>query len=130
MIELIKPFTRKAAPLIMAVLMVPAVGFTQIVDFEKVVTPDGFRAKTFEDHLVQLAWMNSPENKVLDYEVAIAQEEKKIQRWDWTKDLTAQFNYNEAHFINDVFPPPEDENPDQLVQSLIYPKLTWVLVSI
>jgi len=105
----------------MAAFMVPALGFTQMVDFDKVVIPDGFRAKTFEDHLVQLAWMNSPENKVLEYEVAIANEEKKIQRWDWTKDLTAQLNYNEAHFVSDFFPPPVDvDNP--LVQSLIFPR--------
>ncbi len=122
MIKLFKPFTRKAAPLLMAAFMVPAIGFTQTVDFDKVVTPDGFRAKTFEEHLVQLAWMNSPENKVLDYEVAIAKEEKKIQRFDWTKDLTAQFNYNEAHFVNDFFPAPVDDDTDPLVQSLIFPR--------
>jgi len=122
MIKLIKPFIRRCAPLVVAAFMVPAVGFTQTVDFQKVVTPDGTRAKTFEDHLVQLAWMNSPENKVLDYEVAIAREEKKIQRWDWTKDLTAQLNYNEAHFVQDFFPPPTDENSDPLVQSLIFPR--------
>ena len=121
MIKLFKPLVRKAAPILLAAFMVPAVGFTQTVDFEKVVTPVDTRAKTFEEHLVQLAWMNSPENKVLDYEVAIAREEKKIQRWDWTKDLTAQLNYNEAHFVQDFFPPPaDDDNP--LVQSLIFPR--------
>jgi len=89
-----------------------------------VVTPPEFKAKTFEDYLVQLAWNNSPEGKVLNLEVAIAKEEEKIQRVEWTKDLTAQFNYNEAHFITDFFPPEADDS-DPLVQSLIFPRFNF-----
>lgn len=98
--------------------------FAQQVDFDRVITPPEFKAKTFEDYLVQLAWNNSPAGRVLNLEVAIAEEEQKIQRWEWTKDLTAQFNYNEAHFINDFFPPAADDT-DPLVQSLIFPRFNF-----
>ena len=97
---------------------------SQSVDFDRVVTPMEFKAKTFEEYLVQLAWMNNPANKILNLEVAIAKEEEKIQRWDWTKDLSAQFNYNEAHFITDFFPPAADDS-DPLVQSLIFPRFNF-----
>ncbi|MFK7808431.1 MAG: TolC family protein [Saprospiraceae bacterium] len=98
--------------------------FSQQVDFDRVVTPIDFKAKTFEDYLVQLAWRNNPANKILALEVAVAKEEENIQRWDWTKDLTAQFNYNEAHFITDFFPPEADDS-DPLVQSLIFPRFNF-----
>jgi outer membrane protein TolC len=105
-------------------LLLISPSFAQLVDFDRVVTPAEFKAKTFEDYLIQLAWNNSPEGRVLNLEVAIAKEEQKIQKVEWTKDLTAQFNYNEAHFITDFFPP-EVDNSDPLVQSLIFPRFNF-----
>ena len=117
--------TNKILPIALFLLctMVSALN-AQTVDFDRVVVPTEYKAKTFEDYLVQLAWMNSPENRVFRYEIAMAKEEEKIQRWDWTKDLSAQFNYNEAHFITDFFPPADDQN-DPLIQSLIFPRFNF-----
>ncbi len=123
MINLSVSFLRKAASIALLAIVIPFVGTSQTVDFDKIIVPTEYRAKTFEEYLVQLAWMNNPENEVLNYEVAIAQEEKKIQKWEWTKDLSAQFNYNEAHFVDDFFPPDTEENP--LVQSLIFPRFNF-----
>jgi Outer membrane protein len=94
----------------------------QKVDFDKVVIPVDYRAKTFPEFLVQLAWMNNPKNDVLERKVDIAKEELKIKKKDWTDDFDAIFNYNEAHFIQDFFPNVSD---DPIVQSLIYPRFNF-----
>lgn len=94
----------------------------QKVDFNKVVPPAENRARSFEEYLVQLAWNNQPAHKVLDSELEIAKKELELTTWDWTKDLSATFNYNEAHFIND-FGFSDDDNP--IVSSLIYPKFNF-----
>jgi len=124
MIRLSNPLTSRLLGFTLCLILIPFLSTAQQVDFNKVVVPTDYRAKTFEDYLVQLAWINSPENRVLNYEVAIAEEERKIQRWEWTKDLSAQFNYNEAHFVNDFFPAPSDDT-DPLVQSLIFPRFNF-----
>lgn len=112
--------------LVAFVLLGLTTGFAQQkVDFNTVVTPDDYRAKTFEGYLVQLAWINSPENLVLNYKVQIAEQEKKIQKWEWTDDLALQLNYNEAHFINDFFPPINNDETDPLVQSLVFPRFNF-----
>ncbi|MEM9822727.1 MAG: TolC family protein [Bacteroidota bacterium] len=94
----------------------------QKVDFDKVVIPVEYRAKTFPDFLVQLAWMNNPKNDVLSRKVDIAKEELRIKKWDWTKDVDAIFNYNEAHFIQDVVDP---TGRDPIIESLIYPRFNF-----
>ncbi len=107
-------------PFFFLLMTAPLLG--QTVDFNRVIVPPEYKAKTFKEYLVQLAWQNSPENRVFKYEIDIAKEEEKIQRWEWTKGLSALFNYNEAHFINDFFPPPVEEGEDPLVQSLVFPR--------
>lgn len=94
----------------------------QQVDFDKVVVPVDYRAKTFPEFLVQLAWMNNPKHEVLTKKVDIAKQELKIQKLDWTKDLDAVFNYNEAHFIKDFVDP---AGRDPIIESLIYPRFNF-----
>lgn len=67
----------------------------QTVDFNKVAMPFDQRAKTFEDYLVQLAWHNSPQNRILNTEVQIADNEVKLEKKEWTRDIQASFNINE-----------------------------------
>ena len=99
--------------------------FSQQLDFNKVVVPIDSRARTFEDFLVQLAWMNNPENNVLAKEVDIAKVELKIQKWEWTDNLEALLNYNEAHFIKDFQIGGSETQNDPIIQSLIYPRFNF-----
>ncbi len=94
---------KKLTFLVICTLLLTTLSAQQTLDFDKVVVPEGSRARTFEDYLVQLAWMNNPANKAFDEEIKIATEEVSITKWKWTDDLDAVFNYNESHFIQDFY---------------------------
>jgi len=109
--------------LLSLLLLLSLDSFAQKVDFNKVVSPVETRARSFEEYLVQLAWNNQPANKVLDSELEIAKKDLELTHWDWTKDLSATFNYNEAHFINDFgF---SDTGSDPIISSLVFPKFNF-----
>lgn len=118
---------KKTILLILTTFLIQSIDAQRPVDFNKVVVPTDSRAKEFKDYLVQLAWSNTPSNRVLEEEIEIAREEVSIKRWDWTKDFIAQFNYNESHFIddfiNDEDPNIPDPNPNQLFT--IYPRFNF-----
>jgi len=106
-------------------LLVSTISAQQPIDFDKIVVPEGSRARTFEDYLVQLAWMNNPANKTFDEEIKIAAEEVSIRKWKWTDDLDALFNYNESHFIQDFYTP--EPNPEVPVTTLftVFPRFNF-----
>lgn len=72
----------------------------QKTDFNKIVQPLDVRAKEYSEVLVQLAWANNPKYEALQYEQNIAKEEIKLAQWQWTKDINASFNLNEANLSN------------------------------
>jgi len=115
----------KLVLLLVAMFSVSLVSAQQPIDFNKVVVPPENRARTFEDYIVQLAWMNNPANKVFDQEISIAKEEVSIQKWKWTDDLDAIFNYNESHYIQDFRPEVigTGENPNTLFT--VYPRFNF-----
>ena len=101
----------------------------QAVDFNKVVTPLEFRARSFSEYLVQLAWRNNPYNEVLGEEVEIAKEELDITRWEWAKDLRAVGSYNETNLLLDLGIRPTVTNASELqlqrfLQTLVVPRFT------
>ena len=73
------------------------------VDFNKVVLPAESRARNFEDYLVQLAWMNSPNKNILNTEVKIAQKDYFIEKQDWHKQINATFNMNEISLSKAIY---------------------------
>ena len=75
----------------------------QIVDYNKVVTPLEQRARDFEAYLVQLAWNNQPDVKILSNELAIAQKEVKLESQEWHNNLTASVNLNEVNLSYVLF---------------------------
>ena len=112
---------KKLTFLVICTLLLSTLSAQQPLDFDKVVVPEGSRARTFEDYLVQLAWMNNPANKTFDEEIKIANEEVSIIKWKWADDLDALFNYNESHYIQDFRPEVlGDTNPNTLFT--IYPR--------
>ena len=113
---------KKLTFLVICTLLLSTLSAQQPIDFNKVVVPEGSRARTFEDYLVQLAWMNNPANKTFDEEIKIAKEEVSIRKWKWTDDLDAIFNYNESHFISDFGPEPTTTGPDPNQLFTIFPR--------
>lgn len=77
------------------------------IDYNQIVPPEGTRATSFEDYLVQLAWLNSPETKILDYEKTQEQKEVELQRMQWMDDVKFGFNINEVSLSN-VLQPSKD----------------------
>lgn len=71
---------------------------SQKVDFDKVVTPPEMGTRDFKEYLVQLAWMNSPENEVLELEQNLREFELKSEKKDWTNDVRFSINLNENNF--------------------------------
>lgn len=86
----------------------------QTVDFNKVAMPIEQRAKTFEDYLVQLAWHNSPQNRILNTEVQIADNDIGLEKKKWTRDVQASFNINEISLSTLIY-------GDQLDIPVFYP---------
>lgn len=80
-------------------LFSPLLAFGQI-DYNQIVAPEGTRPTSFEDYLVQLAWMNSPQTKILEYEKSKEQKEVEIQKQDWMDDVHFGFNINEVSLAN------------------------------
>lgn len=71
---------------------------SQKVDFDKVVTPSEMGTRDFKEYLVQLAWMNSPENEALEHEQKLREFEFKSEKKDWTKEVRFGINLNENNF--------------------------------
>ncbi len=75
----------------------------QQVDFNKVVPGDESRPKTFEDYLVQLAWKNNPQGKILNSNLEIAKTEVSLTKNEWMNKLSAQFSLNEISLSNLIY---------------------------
>jgi len=86
--------------------------FAQTVDFDRVVTPEDMGTRDFKEFLVQIAWINSPENESLEFEKNIKELEVKTSRKDWTNDLQLTFNLNETHLF------PQELDPDDPIITL------------
>ena len=77
------------------------------IDYNQVVPPEGQRPTSFEDYLVQSAWLNSPETKILEYEKSKEKKEVELQKMDWMNEVNFGFNINEVSLSN-VLQPSKD----------------------
>lgn len=98
----------------LAILILPGTLSAQ-VDYSTIVPPEGQRPTSFEDYLVQLAWLHSPETQILTLEKKIAEKEVDLQRIDWMEDVKFGFNINEVSLSNVLQP-----SPDNLVLYPLY----------
>ncbi len=78
-------------------------GWAQITDYNKIVPGEDTRPKTFEDYLVQLAWNNSPNNKIMGSNQKIAELEVDLTKREWMKNLQVQWNLNEISLSNIIY---------------------------
>jgi len=86
---------------IFAILLILGLCFpatSQRVDFDKVVTPPEMGTRNLKEYLVQLAWMNSPENEALGMEQKLREFELTGEKKDWMNDVKFSVNLNETHF--------------------------------
>lgn len=70
-------------------------GFSQRVDYNKIVLPPDATTDDFGEKLVQLAWQNNPDNEFVKNEKKIAQVNLKQANWTWLNQITATGNLNE-----------------------------------
>ncbi len=56
------------------------------------------RPLNFEDYLVQLAWINSPEAEGGKYEIDVRKQEIELAKKDWTRNLSTGLNFNDVSF--------------------------------
>ena len=70
-------------------------GFSQSVDYNRIILPSGVNSVSFEEKLVQLAWANHPTNRISQINVNMFRREKSIAAWSWLDNATATFNVNQ-----------------------------------
>ncbi len=63
----------------------------------QLVAPLDSQAIDFQEYLVQLAWINSPDGHVAMYEVLNAKDKAKNTKIEWLRDIQSSFNLNEAN---------------------------------
>ena len=93
----------------------------QVVDFNKIVPPEGQRPTNFEDYLVQLAWLNTPKTKMIELEKTQEEKDVALARGKWMDDVNLGFNINEVSLSNVL-----DPSPDNLVLYPLYQFSTTV----
>lgn len=79
-----------------------ASAWAQSVNYADIVTAEEARPRNFEAYLVQLAWINTPENRAVEIEKDIAVIEKKAVKWNWVEDIGASMNVNPTRNITVV----------------------------
>ncbi len=69
----------------------------QVIDFDTLIAPLEQPEILFEEYLVQLAWVNNPENRKSDNLKAIAENNIKLAKWEWVDNIFATFNLNQGN---------------------------------
>ncbi len=85
----------------------------QTINFDEVVQPIDSRVGELKERLVQLAWVNNPDNAALERMMNIEDEKIQLAKKDWTKGVRATFNLNDQNVANDP-----TANPD----AVLYPR--------
>ncbi len=80
----------------------------QTINFNQIVVPEGQRTVNFEEYLVQLAWLNSPETQILNYKKSKEAKEVELKRTEWMDDVNFMFNINEVSLENVIAPDPNN----------------------
>lgn len=71
-----------------------SVVFAQQVNYDDVVTTSDSRPRDFEGFLVQLAWLNTAENRAAEGKMTIAEIEQEASKWNWVEDIGLSMNVN------------------------------------
>ncbi len=90
----------------------------QQIDYNKVVLPERVVSADFREKLVQLAWLNHPDNISIRKEVEIAELDAKITKREWLDGFRIQGNLNEFNI---------DESRDVAQRSQFLPRYNFGL---
>jgi len=79
--------------------------FSQKPDYNEIILPQqadsqivsAMGLSPYEEKLVQLAWQNYPSGEIYTSKVNIAQKKISIERFSWTDDFKASFNFNQRN---------------------------------
>lgn len=99
--------------------------FSQKVDFNRVVIPSEMGTRNFNEYLVQLAWINSPENEALDFEKDLREFEFKAKKNDWMDDIRLSLNLNENNLNRDTIFVVPGTDPSGASQTNIFPIINF-----
>ncbi len=80
----------------------------QTINFNQIVVPEGQRTTNFEEYLVQLAWLNSPETQILNFKKDKEAREVDLKQSEWMDDVSFLFNINEVSLENVINPDPNN----------------------
>lgn len=69
----------------------------QQTDYDAIIQPLDAKARDIGEYMVQLAWLNSPEGRIAEDELANARSDNKNIRKEWMRDVNASFNFNETN---------------------------------
>ncbi|NJN26108.1 MAG: TolC family protein [Cyclobacteriaceae bacterium] len=83
------------ASLFLVAFLAVNITFGQQIDYNKIIIPKNVVEVDFVERLVQLAWQNHPENRMVENEYLMARQDVIISRWSWLDNIRATFNANE-----------------------------------
>ncbi len=95
----------KKALFIYAMLISGFAAFSQKPNYNEVILPQqadsqivsAMGLSPYEEKLVQLAWQNYPASEIYNSKVRIAEKKISLERFDWTNDVKASFNFNQRN---------------------------------
>ncbi len=76
-------------------MLLCTVGYSQNVDYNKIILPEDATEIGLAERLVQLAWENNPANQELLYRAEVARYDHTLAKWSWLENVSASGNLNE-----------------------------------
>jgi outer membrane protein TolC len=67
----------------------------QTTDYNKTILPKNVETNDLGERLVQIAWDNNPNNKVVLKQKEVALQNVRLARWQWLNNIYGMANYNE-----------------------------------
>jgi len=91
--------------------------FAQKIDYNTVIIDksadstvlNAMGLSPYEEKLVQLAWQNYPSSEIYTSKVRIAEKKISLERFSWTDDVKASFNFNQRNIQQGL-----SSNPDEV----------------
>lgn len=69
--------------------------YGQTIDYNQIILPQTARDVTIEEKLVQIAWNNLPDNRILENNLDVQKANITLARWFWLDDFQFTSNLNE-----------------------------------
>ena len=90
-------------------LLSSTLSFSQNVDYNSIILPDGIEDISMDEKLVRLAWKNYPANEAAQHEVLKAKHNIGVAGSSWLNLVTISGNLNEFNIDPSAAPAPTRE---------------------